>query len=62
MTKELKCPKCGSTNVVEDDTYDTSTEVGSLTYSVCGHCEDCGVNLQWEENYIFDGSSNNWED
>lgn len=62
MEKELKCPKCGSKYVVDDDTYDIAYGDGEITYSVCGHCENCGVSLQWREHYTFDGFDDIHED
>lgn len=56
MTNKLKCPKCGRTNLFQDDCYETIHEEGN-TYKklICGHCEDCGIDLQWVEVYKFVG-------
>ena len=57
MTKELKCPKCGGTHIKEDD-YDYITHAGNnntIKEPIYGHCEDCGIDLQWERIYQFTG-------
>ena len=56
MTKELKCPKCGGTHIKEDD-YDYTTHAGNNTIEepIYGHCEDCGIDLQWKRTYQFTG-------
>lgn len=48
MTKELKCPKCGSTNIEVYDCFDTVR--GEDTYTECyvGNCKDCNTDLQWD--------------
>ena len=56
MTDRLKCPKCGSTTVAWDDCYDTiHGEENTFKELCCGHCEDCGTDLQWEVVYQFIG-------
>lgn len=56
MTKELKCPKCGGTHIVKEDCYDLVNGEGiTLKELCCGHCEDCGTDLQWDVVYQFIG-------
>ena len=56
MNTELKCPKCGSTNVWQDDCYETiKGEDETYKELMCGHCDDCGADLQWTEVYMFIG-------
>lgn len=63
MLENVKCPKCGSYNVEEDDCFDTEhgcldTEQGwndTFIELYCGHCEDCGHDFQWRRVYIFVG-------
>lgn len=56
MTKELKCPKCGRTHIVKDDCYDIiSGENNTIKELCCGHCEDCGTDIQWDVVYQFIG-------
>jgi transcription elongation factor Elf1 len=59
MQKELKCPNCGGTYIVKEDCYDTITsKIGkdnAIKELWCGHCEDCGADLQWEAVYQFIG-------
>jgi len=56
MLNELKCPKCGGTHIVADDCYDTiHGENNTFKELMCGHCEDCDTELQWEEVYQFVG-------
>lgn len=58
MTYELKCPKCGSTNVVFHDCYDT--DYGAETYEeLCyGYCTDCNADIKWKIVYKFIGYDN----
>lgn len=56
MQKELKCPKCGSAAVALDDCYDTiHGEGNTIKELMCGHCANCGADLQWEKVYQFVG-------
>lgn len=56
MTKELKCPKCGSMRIVKYDCYDTvSGRFNTLKELWCGHCKDCGTDIQWSLVYQFIG-------
>ncbi len=56
MQKELKCPKCGSTNVEEYDCFDVATEETVIHRRYfCGNCADCGADLQWVQVYKFVG-------
>ncbi len=56
MTKELKCPKCGGTHIVEDDCYDIiKGENHTIKELCCGHCESCGADFQWDVVYQFIG-------
>lgn len=56
MTKVLKCPKCGGTNIVKEDCYDiVSGENDTFKHLCCGYCEDCGTSLQWDVIYQFIG-------
>ena len=56
MIEKLKCPKCGGAHIVEDDCYDTiSGENHTIKELICGHCETCGADLQWETVYKFVG-------
>jgi len=56
MTSELKCPKCGGTNIETDDCYDTiNGEENTIKELMCGYCKDCGINVQWEMVYQFIG-------
>ena len=56
MTKELKCPKCGGAHIIAYDCYDTiDGENHTLKELMCGQCEDCGTDLQWEAVYQFIG-------
>ena len=56
MTKELKCPKCGGTNIVEEDCYNiVHDENNTIKELCCGHCGDCGTDVQWDVVYQFIG-------
>lgn len=56
MTNELKCPKCGSTNIEEYDCYDTiHGEEETFKELYCGNCVNCGADLQWVKVYKFVG-------
>lgn len=56
MTNELKCPKCGGTHIVEDDCYDViGSAENTIKELMCGRCEDCGADVQWERVYKFMG-------
>ena len=56
MTNELKCPKCGGTRIVEEDCYDMERGgYNTIKELYCGHCEDCGIDVQWEVVYQFIG-------
>lgn len=56
MTKELKCPKCGGTHIVKDDCYDIiNGENNTIKELCCGHCDDCGTDIQWDVVYQFIG-------
>ena len=55
MQKELKCPKCGSTCII-DDCYDViHGENNTIKELCCGHCENCNTDIQWEVVYQFIG-------
>lgn len=59
MTKELKCPKCGSSFVDEYDCYETIFGEGDTFKELfSGYCMDCGAELQWERVYEFVGYDN----
>lgn len=56
MTKELKCPKCDGTHIVKDDCFDIiDGENHTIKELCCGHCEDCGIDVQWDIVYQFIG-------
>lgn len=56
MTKKLKCPVCGGTHIEEDDCLDTFHDGNdTIKEPICGHCEDCGIDLQWKRIYQFTG-------
>lgn len=56
MVEKLKCPKCGSTNIMQDDCYETiHGEDNTYKELICGHCEDCEADLLWTETYKFIG-------
>lgn len=56
MTDKLKCPKCGGARIVKEDCYDTIRgENNTIKELCCGHCEDCGIDVQWEVVYQFIG-------
>lgn len=55
MTKELKCPKCGGTNIVEEDCYNIVHGENTVEELCCGHCGDCGIDVQWSVVYQFIG-------
>lgn len=56
MQKKLKCPNCSGTYIVKDDCYDIiNGENHTIKELCCGHCEDCGIDLQWEVVYQFIG-------
>lgn len=56
MTNELKCPRCDSTAIATDDCYDIiNGENSTIKELCCGHCINCGVDLQWEQVYKFVG-------
>ena len=56
MQKELKCPKCGRAHIIKDDCYDIiSGENNTIKELCCGHCEDCGTDVQWDVVYQFIG-------
>jgi DNA-directed RNA polymerase subunit RPC12/RpoP len=56
MTDKLACPKCGSAAIALDDCYDViSGEGNTIKELCCGHCANCGADLQWEKVYKFVG-------
>ena len=56
MQKELKCPKCGGTHIVEKDCYDIiDDKENTIKELMCGYCEDCGIDIQWDRVYQFIG-------
>lgn len=59
MTDKLKCPKCGGGNIKKDDCYDIvdtmRNNVRGIKELLCGHCLDCGANLQWSKIYQLVG-------
>ena len=61
--KELRCPKCNSTNIDDQDCFDTVTyAIGGVKEYHCGCCVDCGTHLQWSEVYEFTGYDDIEED
>jgi hypothetical protein len=59
MKRKINCPKCGSTNVVSEDSddYDDWTP-GYVTQFCWGRCDDCGTLLTWKDYYKYDTSYN----
>jgi len=56
MTRELKCPNCGGTHIVEDEVYDTiDGENNTLRVLCSGHCADCNTDIQYDFVYQFIG-------
>ena len=56
MTNELKCPKCGGAHIETDDCYETiHGEENTIKELMCGHCENCGTDVQWAIVYQFIG-------
>lgn len=52
MTKELKCPRCGSTKIKEYDCYDRYFGAGKTVKELyCGNCENCKIDLTWTKVY-----------
>lgn len=49
----LLCPECGSVDIEEEDCFDISSTPFGLTEHMCGHCNNCGVRLQWDRVYEF---------
>ena len=62
MTKELKCPKCGSTKVDEDEIFDTDKCFGEYAELCVGTCLDCGARIRYDAVYKFVGFDNIEED
>ena len=58
--EELKCPKCGSRKIAEDDCFDTESSYFNLYFIEYynGHCKECKTELQWEVRYSFNGIYN----
>lgn len=60
----LKCPKCGSLNLYDDDCFDVETtfdynrENEIVIRRINGRCEDCETELLWEDVYEFVESAN----
>ena len=56
LTDKVTCPKCGSAQIITDECYDTIYgENHTVKDLCCGHCKDCGTDLQWSEVYNFVG-------
>lgn len=54
----LTCPKCGNAAVVCDDVYNTASISRDAIADYCvGHCDNCGVELMWENIYTFKEST-----
>lgn len=60
--RELRCPKCNSTNIDDQDCFDTVSTIGGLKEYHCGRCVDCGTFFQWSEVYEFTGYDDIEED
>lgn len=59
MEKELKCPKCGSTEVTLLDTFDLVSakvqgEDGLLALCI-GECDHCHTEFRWDQAYKLVG-------
>ncbi len=57
-TKVARCPYCKE-ELIEDDTYDTTTDRTNdgrfaVVHKIVGHCEACNKDFQWEEVYPFE--------
>lgn len=55
MVQELKCPKCGSTHIVDTDCFDTSVMLTKAKFYYTGYCQNCDTFVQWAECYTFEG-------
>lgn len=59
MTNELKCPNCGGTHIVQEDSYDfINGKNNTIKELCCGHCADCDADIQWEVVYRLIGYDN----
>lgn len=48
MSKVVKCPVCGSTNIREDGRYDPVYEGDYIEQGCWGVCLDCKAELEWD--------------
>lgn len=52
--KKLICPKCGRENsVVYDDCFNFECGDDYRVHSCVGHCENCEVEVFWDEVFNF---------
>ena len=50
---EMRCPRCRSTNIKNDDVFDISAAICDLTEYCHGHCKTCGAEIMYKRVYIF---------
>jgi predicted RNA-binding Zn-ribbon protein involved in translation (DUF1610 family) len=56
MKREIKCPKCGSTNIYcsDGDDYDFDWYGhGDISQFCWGKCYNCGTRLTWRDSYKY---------
>ena len=56
MKREIKCPKCGSTNIHCDDSDDYGFDWyghGDISTFCWGKCDNCGTLLTWRDSYKY---------
>jgi len=50
---EMRCPRCHSINIKNDDVFDISTGLCDITEHCYGHCKTCGTKIMYKRIYIF---------
>lgn len=51
MCEEIRCPACGSIEIIYHDIIDEHIDLSTVYQTWEGHCGGCGATLMWEEEY-----------
>lgn len=55
MVQKLKCPKCGSENIIDNDRFDIEFNFDKVRAYYIGYCQNCETVLKWAECFTFEG-------
>ena len=51
MREEVRCPVCGSIEIIYDEMAEEHIDISTVYQTWRGHCDECETNLQWTEEY-----------